>query len=153
MKLSELLDVSLVIVNSKAKKREEILKELVGPLPLNEKAKSLLLRMLKEREKLGSTGIGKGIAIPHCRSLLLNQLMMTVGKTKKGIDFDAIDKKPVFLFFLIVAPPRDPGNQYLLTLGKIAQIAKIMKRDDKLFSINDPQAFLERLYEIERKIE
>ena len=84
----------------------------------------LIVSTLLKREELGSTGIGKGIAIPHCRSLAVDKLEIAVGRTTKPINFNAIDKKPVSLIFLIIAPPQDPGNQYLITLGKIDQIAK-----------------------------
>lgn len=152
MNLAEILSPSRVRLNLPARKKDDVLEALLEPLPLSEKAKSLILRMLREREKLGSTGIGKGIAIPHCRSLLLNQLVLVVGRTVRGIAFDAIDQQPVTLFFLIVAPPRDPGNRYLLMLGRIAQIVKSIRRDDKLFTIETPEGFLERLFEIEGRL-
>ena len=80
--------------------------------------------MLKRRENLGSTGIGRGIAIPHCRSLVVNKLRVAFGRKTDGVDFKAIDEKPVHFFFLIVAPPLEVSNQYLPVLGKIAQFSK-----------------------------
>src|SRR5437879_10777138 len=80
--------------------------------------------MLRRRETLGSTGIGQGIAIPHCRSLVVNRLRVAFGRKLDGIDFKAIDDRPVHYFFLIVAPPLEVSNQYLPVLGKIAQFAK-----------------------------
>ncbi len=69
-------------------------------------------------------GIGRGIAIPHCRSLVVNKLRVAFGRKKDGVDFKAIDEKPVHFFFLIVAPPLEVSNQYLPVLGKIAQFSK-----------------------------
>src|SRR2546430_4370436 len=69
--------------------------------------------MLKRRETLGSTGIGQNIAIPHCRALAVNRLRVAFGRKLDGIDFNAIDGKPVHYFFLIVAPPLEVSNQYL----------------------------------------
>src|SRR5437870_6225938 len=80
--------------------------------------------MLKRRETLGSTGIGQNIAIPHCRALAVNRLRVAFGRKLDGTDFNAIDGKPVHYFFLIVAPPLEGSNQYLLVLGKIPQLAK-----------------------------
>jgi mannitol/fructose-specific phosphotransferase system IIA component (Ntr-type) len=152
MNLSEILPPAQVVLNIPARKKDDLLEALVEPLALTPKARTLILRMLHEREKLGSTGIGKSIAVPHCRSLLLGRLSVVVGRTTKGIGFEAIDDQPVSLFFLIVAPPRDPGNQYLLTLGRIAQIARSIRRDDRLFSLETPEDFLQRLFEIERRL-
>src|SRR5256886_7796101 len=75
--------------------------------------------MLKRREPLGWRGIGKNIAIPHCRARAVNRLRVAFGRKLDGIDFNAIDGKPVHYFFLIVAPPLEVSNQYLPVLGKI----------------------------------
>src|SRR3989449_11349911 len=85
----------------------------IGLLKLDDKADATLYKMLRRRETLGSTGIGQGIAIPHCRSLVVNRLRVAFGRKLDGIDFKAIDDKPVHYFFLIVAPPLEVSNQYL----------------------------------------
>src|SRR5207245_2461270 len=85
-----------------------VLKELVGLLSLDDKAEQTLVKMLKRRETLGSTGIGHNIAIPHCRALAVNRLRVAFGRKLEGVDFNAIDGKPVNYFFLIVAPPLAP---------------------------------------------
>jgi mannitol/fructose-specific phosphotransferase system IIA component (Ntr-type) len=84
----------------------------------------LLVKLLKKRENLGSTGIGKHVAIPHCRSLVVDRLRVAYARKPAGLDFDAIDDKPVNHLFLIVAPPVEISNQYLPVLGKIAQFCK-----------------------------
>jgi nitrogen PTS system EIIA component len=104
--------------------KDDVLKELIQLLGLDEKSEAILFKTLKRRENLGSTGIGKGIAIPHCRSLVASKLRLAYGRKPGGMDFAAIDDQPVHNFFLIVAPPLEVSNQYLPVLGKVAQFAK-----------------------------
>jgi len=125
--------------------KDEVLKELVGLLKLEEKSEQTLVKMLKRRETLGSTGIGQNIAIPHCRALAVNRLRVAFGRKLQGIDFNAIDGKPVHYFFLIVAPPLEVSNQYLPVLGKIAQFAKESDVPEKLAKLGSPKEFLKLL--------
>jgi mannitol/fructose-specific phosphotransferase system IIA component (Ntr-type) len=125
--------------------KEAVLKELVGLLHLDDKSEAMLFKMLKRRETLGSTGIGQNIAIPHCRALAVTKLRVAFGRKLEGIDFKAIDDKPVHYFFLIVAPPLEVSNQYLPVLGKIAQFAKEADVVDRLAKINTPEDFLKLL--------
>jgi len=125
--------------------KDEVLKELVGLLKLDEKSEQTLVKMLKRRETLGSTGIGQNIAIPHCRALAVNRLRVAFGRKLQGIDFNAIDGKPVHYFFLIVAPPLEVSNQYLPVLGKIAQFAKEADVPEKLAKLGSPKEFLKLL--------
>ncbi len=127
--------------------KDEILKELIALLKLDEKSEGMLYKMLKRRENLGSTGIGRGIAIPHCRSLVVSKLRVAFGRKADGVDFRAIDEKPVNFFFLIVAPPLEVSNQYLPVLGKIAQFSKESDVPERLFSLTEPQQFLALLEE------
>lgn len=125
--------------------KDDILKELIGLLKLPEKDDATLFKMLKRRENLGSTGMGRGIAIPHCRSMVVNKLRVAFGRKSAGVDFKALDDKPVHFFFLIVAPPLEVSNQYLPVLGKIAQFSKEGDVPEKLMSISDPKQFMELL--------
>jgi PTS system nitrogen regulatory IIA component len=150
IKLTALVKPAQVNLALKASTRDGALKELLAMSSLGEKAQQILLVNLKQREELGSTGIGKGVAIPHCRSLMLNSLTLLVGRSKSGVEFDAIDKKPARLFFLIIAPPHDPQNQYLITLGQIAQLAKQVTASDPLFTTDDAKAFIDRIAELEK---
>jgi nitrogen PTS system EIIA component len=135
MNLREFLTEDAIQLDLRGESKDEILKELIGLLGVDDKAQGILFKMLKRRENLGSTGIGKGIAIPHCRSLVVNRLRVAFGRKKGGVDFKAIDDQPVHNFFLIVAPPLEVSNQYLPVLGRIAQFAKepdVMGRLEKL---------------------
>ncbi|NIP59870.1 MAG: PTS transporter subunit EIIA, partial [Gemmatimonadetes bacterium] len=112
MKLRELFTADAVDLDIDGETKDEILKELISLLELDEKSEAILFKTLKRRENLGSTGIGKGIAIPHCRSLVVNRLRLAYGRKVDGVDFKAIDGEPVYNFFLIVAPPLEVSNQY-----------------------------------------
>jgi mannitol/fructose-specific phosphotransferase system IIA component (Ntr-type) len=124
MRLRDLFHDSNIELDLRSGSKDELLQELVGLLGMDDKSQSTLYRTLKRRENLGSTGIGKGIAIPHCRSLVVNRLRLAYGRKPAGLDFNAIDGAPVHNFFLIIAPPLEVSNQYLPVLGKIAQFAK-----------------------------
>ena len=147
MKLRELFTADAVDLDIDGETKDEILKELISLLDLDEKSEAILFKTLKRRENLGSTGIGKGIAIPHCRSLVVNRLRLAYGRKVDGVDFKAIDGEPVYNFFLIVAPPLEVSNQYLPVLGKIAQFAKDPEVPERLTEIEDPEEFLDLLEE------
>lgn len=142
MRLRELFTADVVELNLTSDSKDDLLKELVSLLGLDEKSEGILFKTLKRRENLGSTGIGKGIAIPHCRSLVVNRLRLAYGRKPGGTDFNAIDGGPVFNFFLIVAPPLEVSNQYLPVLGKIAQFAKDPEVPERLLEIETPEEFL-----------
>ena len=127
--------------------KDETLRELISLLQLDEKSEGMLFKMLKRRENLGSTGIGRGIAIPHCRSLVVSKLRVAFGRKTSGVDFKAIDEKPVYFFFLIVAPPLEVSNQYLPVLGKIAQFSKEPDVPQRLLQLKEPNEFLALLEE------
>ena len=147
MELREFFNIDLVKLDLHGESKDDILKELIGLLGLDEKSQGILFKMLKRRENLGSTGIGRAIAIPHCRSLVVNWLRVAFGRKSDGIDFKAIDGQPVRLFFLIVAPPLEVSNQYLPVLGKIAQFAKEPSVTARLSEIETAEQFLQLLEE------
>lgn len=147
MELREFFSEDAVALDLTGTSKDEVLKELIRLLTLDDKSEAMLFKMLKRRENLGSTGIGRGIAIPHCRSLVVNKLRVAFGRKKSGVDFKAIDEKPVNFFFLIVAPPLEVSNQYLPVLGKIAQFSKESDVPHRLLEINEPRQFLALLEE------
>jgi PTS system nitrogen regulatory IIA component len=147
VRLREFFSEDGINLNLRSTAKDEVLKELVGLLRLDDKAGQTLVKMLKRRETLGSTGIGQHIAIPHCRALAVNHLRVAFGRKLQGIDFNAIDGKPVHYFFLIVAPPLEVSNQYLPVLGKIAQFAKEPDVPERLAKLERPQELLALLEE------
>lgn len=151
MNLSPLLLKDRINLDLKAKKKEEAIDELILMIKKGADAEVLSSTLLK-REELGSTGIGRGIAIPHCRSLIVDKLEIGIGRSTKGINFNSIDKKPVNLVFLIVAPPQDPENQYLLTLARIVQIGKELTKKDLIMRPETPEEFIQLIGQIEKVI-
>jgi mannitol/fructose-specific phosphotransferase system IIA component (Ntr-type) len=147
MELREFFSLDAVQLDLQGSTKDDILRELIGLLKLDEKSEGMLFKMLKRRENLGSTGIGRGIAIPHCRSLVVNKLRVAFGRKPAGVDFKAMDDKPVHFFFLIVAPPLEVSNQYLPVLGKIAQFGKEIDVPDKLTALATPADFMALLAE------
>jgi mannitol/fructose-specific phosphotransferase system IIA component (Ntr-type) len=147
MELREFFSEEAVQLELQGTSKDEVLKELIGLLGLDEKAEGMLFKMLKRRENLGSTGIGRGIAIPHCRSLVVNRLRVAFGRKRDGVDFKAIDDKPVHFLFLIVAPPLEVSNQYLPVLGKIAQFSKEADVPGRLLALESPAEFMALLEE------
>ena len=150
MKLSEIIIPKRTNLNLKATTKDGVLEELVKLLGLDTHARDTILQTLRAREELGSTGIGKGIAIPHCRSMVVSKIVVAVGRSKAGISFKSIDKKKAFLFFLIVAPPvGDPPGDYLVALGTVAQAARLLAEDKRFKKIRDIRQFMKLVEELE----
>jgi PTS system nitrogen regulatory IIA component len=145
MQLSDFFSPNAICLELRGGSKDEILAELVGLLQLDEPAGDALLRMLLRREALGSTGVGRGIAIPHCRSAVVTRLRLAYGHRPEGVEFQAIDNLPAHDFFLIVAPPLEVSNQYLPVLGKIAQFAKEPDVPERLAALRSPEEFFRLL--------
>ena len=125
MRLEQILKLEYLNDDLQAKNKTEALAELSemvikGPLKLN---KSQIFDVLQQREKLGSTGIGDGVAIPHGKIGNLEELIVAFGRSRNGVAFDSIDGKPVHLFFLLLAPENCTG-QHLKALAKISKMLK-----------------------------
>lgn len=140
-------DEQLFLTNLSAKTKDELLNEIVDQFVEVKylKNREILLEMLRQREKLGSTGIGKGVAIPHGRTTSASDIMIAFGKSKQGIEYDAIDGKPVHLVFMIIAPPQDENNMYLPILGKMVEILNKSKNRKKLLEIETFSEFIDFL--------
>lgn len=125
MKLSEILDQDCVIPDLRARDKREVLEELTGPIVSQEPSldQNALIKILLERERLGSTGIGDGVAIPHGKSDGIRQPVISFGRSREGLDFESMDGQPAFLFFLLVAPE----NSASIHLKALARIARILK--------------------------
>ena len=125
MNLSEMIKTNNIIPDLKAKDKKGVLEELAGAISDNESSvdKEALVRVLVERERLGTTGIGDGVAIPHGKLDTIEHPIISFGRSKEGLDFDSMDGQPAYLFFLLVAPENSSG----LHLQVLAKIAKILK--------------------------
>jgi PTS system nitrogen regulatory IIA component len=118
---------TLFIPELKSKKKAAVLEEMVAHLAEQQIARQgeALLEVLRQREALGSTGLGKGIAIPHARSTMVAERAVLLARSTKGVDFEAVDGNPVHLFFLIVAPPLDTDPIYLQMLAQIVRAVRL----------------------------
>jgi mannitol/fructose-specific phosphotransferase system IIA component (Ntr-type) len=135
--LAEFFHESLCIFDLAATTKHAALTEMVGCIgdKFQFKDKDLLLEMLINRESLGSTAIGKGVAFPHGRSLAVKELTVLFARSSAGIDYDALDSKPTHLFFLIIAPPQDRDNLYLQVLGHLVELIKSAALRKKLMEV------------------
>src|SRR5512132_2477330 len=143
MELREFFSEDAVKLDLVGTTKDDILRELIGLLKLDEKSEGMLFKMLKRRENLGSTGIGRGIAIPHCRSLVVDRLKLAYGRTRSGVEYRSVDGKPVTNFFMIVAPPLEISNDYLPVLGRLAQFAKQPDVPERLAALKSPEELLD----------
>lgn len=96
-----------------------------------------IVEMLKNREHLGSTGLGKGVAFPHGRSLAIKQLSVLFARSSGGIDFEALDGKPTKIFFLILAPSEEGADVYLALLSELISLIQKPSKLDKLMQVKD----------------
>jgi PTS system nitrogen regulatory IIA component len=137
MKLIDILTESSIVADLQAKTKAEALDVLVDAMTKthNTLNKSDILQVLLEREKLGSTGIGDGVAIPHGKSAALTQIVSGFGLSKRGIDFDSLDGKPAHLFFLLVAP-EDSAGTHLKMLARISRMLKNLEFRKRLLGAN-----------------
>jgi fructose-specific phosphotransferase system IIA component len=138
-------DEQLFLADLKAKNKDELFEEIIDQFVKIKyfKNKNIILEMLHQRERLGSTGIGKKVAIPHGRSTSASDVLIAFGKSVEGIDYDAIDGKPVHLVFMIIAPPQDENNIYLPILGKMVEILNKTKNRNKLLQAETFENFIE----------
>jgi len=118
---------ALFLPELKSKKKPAVLEEMVAHLTLHQVARQAdaLLEVLRQREALGSTGIGKGIAVPHARSTMVAERAVLLARSSKGVEFDAADGNPVHLIFLIVAPPIEKDPIYLQMLAQIVKSVRL----------------------------
>lgn len=125
MKLGDYLVKDLVLPDLASDSKSEVLTELLVPLGdvYPEMDTDLAVRVLLDREKLGTTGIGDGIAIPHGKLEDLDKIIVIVGRSVSGVDFDALDHKPCSIFFLVLAPEQVAG----MHLRILAQISRVLK--------------------------
>ncbi len=122
--LAGLFSEARFVVPMRARTKEEVLEELLDTFVREGliRNRAIVLEMLHKRESLGSTGIGKGVAIPHGRSTAVPDVSIAFGRSAQPIDFDAIDGKPAQLFFMVLAPPQELNNRYLPALGRLVEL-------------------------------
>ena len=126
MKILDVLKKETILVDLKSKDKKGVIDELVTPVAkLAGIEHKKLVRVLMEREQLGSTGIGGGIGIPHGKLKGMDSLILGFGLSRSGIDFESMDGKPTYIFFLLVTPENSTG----LHLKLLAQISRLLKKE------------------------
>ena len=134
MKILDVLDRQAICADLKSRDKKGILEELAAPVAeATGISRDEIIRVLMERERLGSTGIGGGIGIPHGKLKELQKLALGFGLSRAGVDFESMDGKPTHIFFLLLTPENSTG----LHLKVLARISRILKNDpfkEKLLS-------------------
>lgn len=154
MKLSNFINKRLINLSLQAKGKKETLEELADLLarqriiPDREK----LVSVLMERESLGSTGVGNGIAIPHAKTDLTKKIVIAFAKSDKGIEFDSLDGKPVYLVFLIIAP-EGAHETYLRVLARISRLLHEEKIRNELRTAQSPRQVINLIRKEEKEAE
>ncbi|MEZ4485504.1 MAG: PTS sugar transporter subunit IIA [Syntrophotaleaceae bacterium] len=125
MKIVDLLNPAAIVPNLKASIKNAALEELADAIVGVETDldRNEVVGVLQERERLGSTGIGEGVAIPHGKLKDIDKLLISFGRSEEGVEFDSMDGKPARLFFLLLAPEESVGV-HLKTLARISKLLK-----------------------------
>ena len=138
MSLKELLNEQLIKLNLESQTKIEALSEMVDLLASSGdiKDKDLFLDSVVDREAMGSTGIGNGVAIPHGRVDVAQNLVIAFGRSKQGVEFDSLDKEPVYLFFMLAAPKQDVGAY----LKALAELSRLLKEEEFRIALLDAES-------------
>lgn len=146
MKLSKFCGEELINLDLKSKSKEEAIRELVALASRSKlvKDEKELLSAVLEREKLVTTGVGYGVAFPHAKTRATRGVVIAFGRSKSGLDFEAMDKKPVNLFFLIAAP-EDAIGAHLNVMAQLSFIMKDEKNRKRFLDVKNPGELLETL--------
>ncbi|OPY01212.1 MAG: PTS system fructose-specific EIIABC component [Syntrophorhabdus sp. PtaB.Bin047] len=153
MRLTDILKETSVISEIKGTTKEEILAELAGQLKVTGLVKDVdsIVKVIMEREALGSTGIGDGVAIPHGKMKGAGGVLVVFGRSRQGVDFDAVDGQPVHMFFLVLAP-EDSASLHLKVLSRISKILRDPSFRKKLLKLPDAHSLYESIVEEDGKL-
>lgn len=152
MRFSKLVKKKNIFPELECDEREGVLREMIGHLAENgeigEDSQEKVLEGLMSRERLGTTGIGKGIAIPHVRSSDFDDVLIAVGRSSAGIDFAAVDGERVRLVFLILAP-ESRQDEYMAALRWVSTVGRDEYNNKLLLGATTPAGFVELFADIE----
>ncbi len=139
MKLSKFCDETLIKFNLDASTKDDVIEELVDLVSNSNmvKDRDQLLTDVRERENLVTTGVGYGVAFPHAKTKSVKGIVIAFGRSEGGIEFDAMDHKPVNLFFLIAAP-EDAIGAHLNVMARLSYLMKSEKNRQKLLEAPSP---------------
>jgi PTS system nitrogen regulatory IIA component len=153
VKLADILKESSVIADIKGVTKREILFEMVETLKNAKLIDNVdsVVDIIMEREKLGSTGIGDGVAIPHGKMKKLNTILCVAGRSKEGVNFDAVDRQPVHIFFLVLAP-EDSASMHLKVLSRISKVLRDQSFRKKMLKLADAHEIYTNIIEADDKL-
>ncbi len=140
MKIAEILTADMVVPEIGGTTKPQVLHELARPLAAKYQELDLaaIYTVLAERERLGSTAIGDGIAIPHGKMPGVKQILGTFGRHKRGVDFESLDGRPTHLFFVLVAP-EDSTSLHLKALARVSRLFKDSSFRERLMIAKDAE--------------
>ncbi len=152
MKIVELIQRETVVPHLKGRTKPQILAELAANLVAQrgDLDKETVTRVLLEREELASTAIGEGVAIPHGKLSTINEIIACLGRVKGGVDFDAMDGQPTYLFFVLIAPENSTGA-HLKALARISRLFKDPAFRERLLAAPDAESMYQTLAEEDAK--
>jgi len=154
MKIADFLQEEAISTEVRADTKEGVIRELVGLLvkagAIKDKDVAKLVNILLDREALGSTGIGQGVAIPHGKADFVTQLVGAVGVSRTGMNFDSLDGESTHIFFLLVAP-QDSAGPHLKALARISRLLKEKHFRESLRQAKDPKALMKVLQEEDQR--
>ena len=150
--IKDLLQDDLILEQISATDKIGVIREFARHLKSRGRVDSEdeLVRVLLDRESLGSTGIGGGVAIPHGKLNCLTEMIVAFGRSTGGVDFQSLDGKPVYLFFLLLTPQGKPGD-HLKALARISRILKNQDLRDNLRQATQRQELQRLIYDEDRK--
>lgn len=149
MKLSKFSEENLIVFDLKAASKEGVIEELVDLINVSNMVsdKDMLLKDIKDREELVTTGIGYGVAFPHAKTKSVKGIVIAFGRSNEGIDFEAIDHKPVNLFFIIAAP-EDAIGAHLNVMSRLSYLMKSEENRQILMTVTSPGEVLELIDQV-----
>ncbi|HAV43270.1 TPA: hypothetical protein DCX15_04570 [bacterium] len=152
MHLSSLIKKELVLLELKAQNKEEVIREMAELISKDKriKDKDRLIQAMFEREELGTTGIGNGLAIPHARTDAVKDIVIAFAKSKEGADFESMDKKPANLFFMVVGP-QEKNKEYLRVMSILARLFSKEENRQTLMRATTPKEIIKSVAKMEEE--
>lgn len=153
MYLYELLDKNSIVMSLKSGTKDDVLEEMVDLLHSTGRIKSrdAVLKAIVDRERIMTTGIGNGVAVPHCKTSAVDRLVAALGISREGIDFQSPDDQPARLIFILVAEENNPGP-HVRALARLAKLLSSREVRDALLAARSPEDLLQIVREKEQDL-
>ncbi|NQT81456.1 PTS sugar transporter subunit IIA [bacterium] len=151
MYLYELLDKDSILISLESVTKDDVLEEMVNVLDSAGKIKNrdTVLKAIVDRERIMTTGIGNGVAVPHCKTSAVDHLVAALGISREGIDFQSPDNQPAHLIFILVAEENNPGP-HVRALARLAKLLSSKGVRDALLAARSPEDLLQTIKDKEQ---